>query len=372
MSVGLTGGTTTTEVARALAARQDLTVVTNALNIAVELAVRANLKLIVTGGVARSASYELVGPLADATLQGIYVDLAFVGVDGIDAARGLTTQNEVEAATDRALIARAGRTIVVADASKLGRVAFAFIAALEPGRGAAHQLGRRPGPGRAAARGRPARHAGLPVCFAVRVPVPSEVVPRTGACLSPTCRRCGAPGSMLALPRTPRMPRRLDPDKAIGHLDRLYAAARALCGDPHLAEDLVQDTYAAVLSRPRFLSGSDELGYLLRALRNRWRDELRTRQRRPPPAALDEVGEHLAATTPSPDKAMDGATVLDAVHQLDSPYRETLVAIDVLGLSYAEGSDALGVPVGTIMSRLHRGRSKVADRLRDLDLSPAG
>jgi DeoR family transcriptional regulator of aga operon len=131
MAIGLTGGTTTTEVARVLAARNDLTVVTNALNIAVELAVRANLKLIVTGGVARSASYELVGPLADATLQGVYVDIAFVGVDGIDAARGLSTQNEVEAATDRALIARAGRTIVVADGSKLGRVAFAFIAGLE-------------------------------------------------------------------------------------------------------------------------------------------------------------------------------------------------------------------------------------------------
>ena len=130
-SVGLTGGTTTTEVARALATRHDVTVVTNALNIAVELAVRPNLKLIVTGGVARSASYELVGPLADGTLQGIYVDLAIVGVDGIDAARGLTTQNEVEAATNRALIARAGRTVVVADASKLGRVAFAYIASLE-------------------------------------------------------------------------------------------------------------------------------------------------------------------------------------------------------------------------------------------------
>jgi DeoR family transcriptional regulator, aga operon transcriptional repressor len=131
MAIGLTGGTTTTEVARALAARPDLTVVTNALNIAVELAVRANLKLIVTGGVARSASYELVGPLADATLQGIYVDLAFVGVDGIHSARGLTTQNEVEAATNRALIARAGRTIVVADGSKLAHVAFAFIAGLD-------------------------------------------------------------------------------------------------------------------------------------------------------------------------------------------------------------------------------------------------
>jgi DeoR family transcriptional regulator, aga operon transcriptional repressor len=130
-SVGLTGGTTTTEVARVLAPRSDLTVVTNALNIAAELAVRPNLKLIVTGGVARSASYELVGPLADATLQGVYVDLAFVGVDGIDAARGITTQNEIEAATNRGLIARAGRTVVVADGSKLGHVAFAFIAGLD-------------------------------------------------------------------------------------------------------------------------------------------------------------------------------------------------------------------------------------------------
>jgi DeoR family transcriptional regulator, aga operon transcriptional repressor len=131
LAIALTGGTTTTEVARTLAARQGLTVVTNALNIAVELAVRPNLKLIVTGGVARSASYELVGSLADATLRGLYLDLAFVGVDGVDAERGLTTQNEVEAATNRALIDRAKRTIVVADASKLGRVAFAEIAGLE-------------------------------------------------------------------------------------------------------------------------------------------------------------------------------------------------------------------------------------------------
>jgi DeoR family transcriptional regulator, aga operon transcriptional repressor len=131
LAIALTGGTTTTEVARVLAGRQGLTVVTNALNIAVELAVRPNLKLIVTGGVARSTSYELVGALADATLRGLYVDLAFVGVDGVDANRGLTTQNEVEAATNRALMDRAKRTVVVADASKLGRVAFAEIAGVE-------------------------------------------------------------------------------------------------------------------------------------------------------------------------------------------------------------------------------------------------
>jgi DeoR family transcriptional regulator of aga operon len=131
LAVALTGGTTTTEVARTLAARQGLTVVTNALNIAFELAVRPNLKLIVAGGVARSASYELVGSLAEATLGGLYVDVAFLGVDGIDAERGLTTQSEVEAATNRTLIDRAKRTVVVADASKLGRVAFARIAGVD-------------------------------------------------------------------------------------------------------------------------------------------------------------------------------------------------------------------------------------------------
>jgi len=129
--IALTGGTTTTEVARTLALRPGLTVVTNALNIAVELAVRPDLKLIVTGGVARSASYELVGSLAEETLRGLNVDLAFVGVDGVDAKRGLTTQNEVEAATNRALMSRATSTIVVADASKLGRVALAQIAGVE-------------------------------------------------------------------------------------------------------------------------------------------------------------------------------------------------------------------------------------------------
>ena len=136
MAIGLTGGTTTTEVARMLISRQGLTVVTNALNIAVELAVRPDLKLIVAGGVARATSYELVGSLADATLRSVYVDIAFVGVDGVDAERGLTTQNEVEAATNRVLMDRAKRTVVVADASKLGRVAFAEIAGIDR----AHQL----------------------------------------------------------------------------------------------------------------------------------------------------------------------------------------------------------------------------------------
>ena len=126
-TVGLTGGTTTTEVARVLAERVGLAVVTNALNIASELALRPNLKLIVTGGTARAESYELVGPLAECTLEGLNLDIAFVGVDGITVEGGLTTYHEVEAQTNHALLARARQVIVVADSSKLGKRALARI-----------------------------------------------------------------------------------------------------------------------------------------------------------------------------------------------------------------------------------------------------
>ena len=125
--VGITGGTTTTEAARLLATRQSLTVVTNALNIAAELAVRPNLALIVTGGMARSASFELVGPIAEQTLAGYHLDVALLGVDGIEAAAGCTTHDAVEARTNALMLKRARKAIVLADSTKLGRVAFATI-----------------------------------------------------------------------------------------------------------------------------------------------------------------------------------------------------------------------------------------------------
>jgi DeoR family transcriptional regulator, aga operon transcriptional repressor len=130
-AVGLSGGTTTTEVARAIAERRDLTIVTNALNIAWELAVRPNVKLVLTGGVVRGKSYELVGPLAEASLPLINLDMVILGTDGISLEAGLTTHHEVEAHTNRALIARAGRTIVVADSTKIGLVAFARICEID-------------------------------------------------------------------------------------------------------------------------------------------------------------------------------------------------------------------------------------------------
>jgi DeoR family transcriptional regulator, aga operon transcriptional repressor len=127
MAIGLTGGTTATAVAGALADRPGLTVVTNALNIASELAIRPNLRLLVTGGLVRSNSYEMSGPSAEATLAPLNLDIAFIGVDGIEARAGCTTYQEVEAHTNNSMIQRARQAVVVADGSKVGKVAFARI-----------------------------------------------------------------------------------------------------------------------------------------------------------------------------------------------------------------------------------------------------
>ena len=137
--VGLNGGTTTTEVARSLAVRTDLstaagapacTVVTNALNIATELAVRQHIKIVVTGGVARPQSYELTGPLATGVLERVSIDVAFLGVDAIDPVDGAMAQNEGEASINQLMTSQAGQVVVVADSSKIGRRAFARICAV--------------------------------------------------------------------------------------------------------------------------------------------------------------------------------------------------------------------------------------------------
>ncbi|MFF4172263.1 DeoR/GlpR family DNA-binding transcription regulator [Streptomyces sp. NPDC001744] len=142
--VGLNGGTTTTEVARALALRfasgrdeapgsagPALTVVTNALNIAGELAVRPQIKIVATGGVARPQTYELVGPLAAGVLDEVVLDVVVLGVDGIGAELGAMAHHEDEASISRLFVERASRVVVVTDSSKLGRRAFARICGLE-------------------------------------------------------------------------------------------------------------------------------------------------------------------------------------------------------------------------------------------------
>ncbi|MHA7273901.1 DeoR/GlpR family DNA-binding transcription regulator [Arthrobacter sp. TMT4-20] len=132
--IGLCGGTTSTAIASALSKRSDLmepsnkptlTVVTNAINIAAQLAVRPNFKIMVTGGIVNPRSYELVGSYADAVLQRVALDLAFVGVNGLDPVVGPTISDEGEAAVNAMVAKRAAKAYVVADSSKIGTRCFA-------------------------------------------------------------------------------------------------------------------------------------------------------------------------------------------------------------------------------------------------------
>jgi RNA polymerase sigma-70 factor, ECF subfamily len=158
--------------------------------------------------------------------------------------------------------------------------------------------------------------------------------------------------------------RRLDPNHLGDHIDRLYRAAWALCGSREDAEDLVQDTYARVLARPRLVRNEDDLGYLLRALRNSFFSSKRTANRRPRPAPLSEEVDLLAASRAhDPHAALEASELYAAVAALPDIYRDALVAVDVTGLSYKEAAHVLRVPQGTLMSRLFRAREQIVRRL---------
>lgn len=138
--IGLNGGTTTSEVSRVIGRSEHLigpgdeagvTIVTNALNIAFELSIRRHVKIVVTGGVARRQSYELVGPLVGDTINELTLDLAILGVDGLNPEFGATTVHEGEAEVSRQLASVAKRVMVAADSTKLGKTTFARICPLE-------------------------------------------------------------------------------------------------------------------------------------------------------------------------------------------------------------------------------------------------
>ncbi|HXY14258.1 MAG TPA: transcriptional repressor AgaR [Terriglobales bacterium] len=123
----LDSGTTTTAVARALRDHQNLTVITNAVNIAAELA-GTPVDVILTGGTLRKNSFSLVGPMAEDTLRRLNADLLFLGVDGFDVRYGLTTPNLLEAKVNRVMMEVAQYTVLVCDSSKFGRRSLSLIA----------------------------------------------------------------------------------------------------------------------------------------------------------------------------------------------------------------------------------------------------
>jgi RNA polymerase sigma-70 factor (ECF subfamily) len=164
-----------------------------------------------------------------------------------------------------------------------------------------------------------------------------------------------------------RAPRRLDPERVVDHLPRLYRAARAWTASREEAEDLVQETIARVLSRPRVIRGDGELAYLLRALRNTLVSQRRTEGRRPATAPLAEELGTGSRPQDDPATAAEAREVHDAIAELPEEFRDALVAVDVAGLSYEEAARALGVPQGTVTSRLFRARDRLARRLAGED-----
>jgi DeoR family transcriptional regulator, aga operon transcriptional repressor len=122
----LDSGTTTTAIARVCRHLKHLTIITNATNIAAELA-DSPVEVILTGGILRTNSYSLVGPLAEESLRKLSADLLFLAVDGFDVRYGLTTPNLLEARVNRAMAESARRTVVVCDSSKFGRRSLSLI-----------------------------------------------------------------------------------------------------------------------------------------------------------------------------------------------------------------------------------------------------
>jgi RNA polymerase sigma-70 factor, ECF subfamily len=150
----------------------------------------------------------------------------------------------------------------------------------------------------------------------------------------------------------------LDPDGLGDQIDRLYRAACALCGSRHDAEDLVQETFANVLKRPRLLRDDDAIGYLLRALRNTHTNRFRASARRP---ATRELFEDDAPTANEND--VSAREIMQAIASAPATYRDAVIAVDMVGLSYREASRSLCTIEATLTTRLHRGRQHVALQL---------
>jgi RNA polymerase sigma-70 factor (ECF subfamily) len=153
---------------------------------------------------------------------------------------------------------------------------------------------------------------------------------------------------------------RLEPTALPDHIDALYRAACAICGSRHDAEDLVQETFVRVLKRPRFVTRDHELGYLLRALRNTYYSWHRAAARRPATVTWAE-DQHGATLEP----AFGACDLTRAIASAPAPFRDAVIAVDVVGLSYKEAARALRTREATITSRLHRGRQHAARALAE-------
>jgi RNA polymerase sigma-70 factor, ECF subfamily len=165
----------------------------------------------------------------------------------------------------------------------------------------------------------------------------------------------------------------LDPQSLPRHTDRLYRAAWALCGSRQDAEDLVQETFARVLTRRRVLRGHDEAAYLMRVLRNTFLTQRRAASRRPQIAstALEELQPLDPRGFRRPEEAIEVREALSAIATLSEDQRLALVAVELMGLSHREAARALGTREATIATRIFRARERLARELAGEESAPA-
>jgi RNA polymerase sigma-70 factor (ECF subfamily) len=149
----------------------------------------------------------------------------------------------------------------------------------------------------------------------------------------------------------------MSPDRIAEHIPRLRRYARALAGDQHAADDLVQDTIErAINKRHLWRPGSDLRAWLFAIMHNVFVNQLRSRQAHPEDALDDDV---LPAVLPTDGARLEVRDLQTALAALPAEQREVVLLIGLEQLTYAEASQALGIPIGTVMSRLFRGRERL-------------
>jgi RNA polymerase sigma-70 factor (ECF subfamily) len=162
-------------------------------------------------------------------------------------------------------------------------------------------------------------------------------------------------------------------EEALGHADQLYRVALRLSGSQQAAEELVQEAYLRAFRGWRgYRPGTNLAAWLATILRNAFLDEARKQSRRPTQESIDDTSEyylynHLTETAAEPQEAvlnrLSGGAIVDSLSEIPPNFREVVVLVDIGDFSYQDAADILGVPIGTVMSRLHRGRRALKQAL---------
>ena len=168
-------------------------------------------------------------------------------------------------------------------------------------------------------------------------------------------------------------------EEAMPLLDQLYGGALRMTRNPQDAEDLVQETYLkAYKAFDRFTPGTNLKAWLYRIMTNTYINTYRKKQRRPLVTSADEVTDNQLYTSSSHDstglesaevealKQMPNSRISEALNSLNQDYRMVVYYADVEGLAYKEIAEVLDIPMGTVMSRLHRGRKQLREMLKDV------